>query len=121
MKCEICDDAIENGEEKDFNSRILCEDCYMDALSPLKRCDPWATFAAQSVPSTNAEDEGSQLSANQQKILDAIAETKGIELTDLSERVGLKNADLERELIPLKYMAKFRIERKDSKPWFYPA
>ena len=27
----------------------LCDDCYMDALSPTKTCDPWAVYTAKSI------------------------------------------------------------------------
>ena len=33
-KCEKCNVKIETGEERDFNSRILCEDCNIDAVLP---------------------------------------------------------------------------------------
>ena len=34
MKCDRCNFKIEKGEERNLNSRILCEDCYIDALLP---------------------------------------------------------------------------------------
>ena len=42
MKCERCKTVIAEGEEKELYSQILCEDCYMDLLSPAKGFDPWA-------------------------------------------------------------------------------
>ena len=36
MECEKCGDIIEDGDEREFHGRTLCEDCYMDTLSPAR-------------------------------------------------------------------------------------
>jgi hypothetical protein len=33
-KCDKCNIKIVNGEERDLNFRVLCEDCYIDAVLP---------------------------------------------------------------------------------------
>ena len=52
MKCHRCKGIIPDGEENDFHGQILCEDCYMDLLSPPKMCDPWAVHSAKSFEKT---------------------------------------------------------------------
>ena len=42
-----CGVHIESGEEREYTGQMLCEDCYMDALSPVKTCDPWAVYTAK--------------------------------------------------------------------------
>lgn len=49
MKCDKCNCFIEKGEEAKHLNQILCEDCYSDVLSPVKTCDPWAVYTAQSM------------------------------------------------------------------------
>ena len=49
MKCHQCQTEIDPGEEKEHRSLLLCEDCYMEALSPPKACDPWAVYSAKSL------------------------------------------------------------------------
>ncbi len=49
MKCYHCQAAIEPGEEREHRSRMLCEDCYLEALSAVKTCDPWAVYCATSL------------------------------------------------------------------------
>jgi hypothetical protein len=39
MQCKRSKTVIAEGEEKEFHGQILCEDCYMDPLSPAKGCD----------------------------------------------------------------------------------
>ena len=48
MKCDRCSAAVQEGEEREHHGEILCEDCYMDVLSPAKACDPWAVHSAKS-------------------------------------------------------------------------
>ena len=33
---------------RDFHGQLLCDDCYMDALSPARTCDPWAEIGRAS-------------------------------------------------------------------------
>jgi hypothetical protein len=34
MKCEGCGAAVSPGDEREHCGQVLCEDCYMDVLSP---------------------------------------------------------------------------------------
>ncbi len=69
MDCERCGTAIPEGEEREYNSRKLCEDCYMDALSPSVGCDPWANYIASKTMDPEVPD---QLNSLQNEILDII-------------------------------------------------
>jgi len=68
MKCERCGGIIAEGEEREHYGQTLCEDCYIDLLSPLKACDPWAVHSAKSF----SKNENLQLNSSQQKILAAL-------------------------------------------------
>ena len=48
MRCDKCKEIIEEGEERELHGQTLCEDCYIDALSPAKACDPLAVYSAKS-------------------------------------------------------------------------
>jgi hypothetical protein len=113
MKCERCGDAIEKGEERNFHGQILCEDCYMDALSPARACDPWAVHTAKSL----IKEEGGSVELNpiQEKILDILQETGGVESKILAERLQVKPSALEREIAALRHMEKVRGELRDGK------
>ena len=66
MECNKCKVVISDGEEREYNQEILCEDCYIDVLSPAKFCDPWADYAAKSFIENNPNIE---LSTNQSLII----------------------------------------------------
>ena len=46
-RCEKCKSKIKEDEERDFHSKILCEDCYIDEVMPKmprSHCDNDAEF-----------------------------------------------------------------------------
>ena len=112
MNCQKCGDAIEAGEEREHGGRLLCEDCYMDALSPTRTCDPWAVHTAKSF---QKEPGGPALNPVQQKILAYLQESGGAELPLIVERLQIKPSDLERELAALRHMEKIRAEMRGNK------
>jgi predicted HTH transcriptional regulator len=88
----------------------------MDALSPARTCDPWAVHSAKSL----AREQGGrvQLSETQQKILEILEETGGIQPPVLAERLQMKLTDLERDIAALRHMEKLRGEMREDKKVF---
>lgn len=112
IKCQQCGDVIEPGEEREHIGRTLCEDCYMDALSPAKACDPWATRMASRF---SPQDGDSKLTDQQQRVLDLIDQAEFIERNDLAARAELDPTDLDRELASLRHMELIRGCIKDGR------
>lgn len=113
MKCDQCQSPIEKGDEREHAGKLLCEDCYMDALSCVKTCDPWAVYMASSM---NRND--SALTDMQKKILTTLKETNGIELEPLADRLGIKLSQLEREIATLRHMEKLKAVKEGDKKIF---
>jgi hypothetical protein len=113
MQCDRCKKDIEKGDAQEFHGQTLCEDCYMDVLSPVKTCDPWAVHSAKSFAAQTGK--GNELTGNQQKILKFLSETKGAELSVISVNLGIAVADLERDIAALRHMEKIRAQLRDGK------
>jgi NMD protein affecting ribosome stability and mRNA decay len=47
--CAKCGAACDPAEAREHQGQMLCEDCYLDAMSPVKVCDPWAVHTAKSL------------------------------------------------------------------------
>lgn len=108
MQCDRCRQTITEGEKHEHLGQILCEDCYMDALSPAKACDPWAVHSAKTF---ERQQKGSvELNDTQRKILNLLEATGGIRPEELAARLQLKGKDLEREMAALRHMEKLRGE-----------
>jgi hypothetical protein len=115
MECDRCHAKIEPGDEKQHVGQTLCEDCYMDALSPVKACDPWAVHSAKSFE--KHADGAMMLTPIQSEILSILKETDGIEpqalLKELEGRLTQK--ELEREFAALRHMEKARAEKRGDR------
>ena len=112
MKCDRCHTTIEKGEEREHHGQILCEDCYMDALSPSRACDPWAVYTAKSFERNGVSQKLTEI---QGKILKLLEETGGLEPQVIAEKLNLKMSDLERELATLRHMEKIRGKLQEGK------
>lgn len=106
MICSRCGESIPAGDEMTYCGQILCEDCYMQILSPSRACDPWAVRSAQTLSQMN--DDYADLSKSQADILRALQETEGMEAAVLAGRLQMKLPELERELATLRHMEKVR-------------
>ncbi len=106
MNCDRCGEKILAGEEMDHYGQKLCEDCYMQALSPARGCDPWAVRSAQTL--SQMDDRYSGLSTIQEKILQVLEETGGAEPVVLADMLQMKLPELERELAMLRHMERIR-------------
>jgi hypothetical protein len=113
MNCSRCQTTILPGEEKEFRGQSLCEDCYMDALSPARTCDPWAVHSAKSFEKW--EGNAVMLTPIRERILDILKETGGAEPEVLCEKLDMKPADLEREIAALRHIEKIRGELRAGK------
>ena len=110
MQCNKCGASIDKGEEKELRDQILCEDCYIDALSPVKVCDPWALYNAKSLERNTAEP--SPMTSFQSEILDILRDAGSLEPSVVLLRLNDKHTmkEVERELSVLRHMDKVRAE-----------
>jgi hypothetical protein len=115
MKCDMCQAEILAGDEHDHLGRILCEDCCMEALSPMKTCDPWAVYSAKSFEQHMGGD--STLNPIQKEMVAILEETGGLTPQDLLSRLGAKLSveDLQREFAALRHMEKARAEKRGDR------
>lgn len=113
IKCLKCKAVIPNREEREHKGEMFCEDCYIEAISPAKFCDPWASFNAQSFAKNNPE---ATLTNDQRKIIKALKETGGAGPDVLMERLkGQVSPDVgERSCAALHRMGKISIENRNG-------
>ena len=115
MKCNKCGVTIATGDERNHQDQILCEDCYMVALSPLKTCDPWAVHSAKNFE--KFAGDGKQLTPVQSKILQILKVDGPIEPEMLLEKLGgnMQLTDLQRDFSTLRHMEKVKGEKQGQK------
>jgi hypothetical protein len=103
MKCERCGITIAPDEERELHGMRVCEDCYMDLLSPARLCDPWAAKTAKSVSQLAGAEES--VTQSQKRVLEILKQGP-LPLEDLAEKTNLEIPELERDLAALHHMEK---------------
>lgn len=103
MKCQRCGADTPPDEIMEYASQSLCEDCYMDALSPARSCDPWSTYSASRLVDQT-------LTPLQEKIMALITEKDRISPEELMAAAGLDEGQLKREIASLRHMELIRGE-----------
>jgi hypothetical protein len=111
MTCAKCGAAVDTPEAQEYRNEVLCEDCYMDALSPVKVCDPWAVHTAKSLKDLPG---GHALTPIQQKLYDLVKERGEVPIAEAAAHLGLTEENLRREFAPLRHMEKLRACKKDD-------
>jgi hypothetical protein len=87
----------------------------MDALSPVKACDPWAVYSAKSFQRHSQKEP--DLKPLQKEILRILRESGPLEPIELKERLG-PDADmkeLQRQFSVLRHLEKVRGEKQGHK------
>jgi predicted transcriptional regulator len=88
---------MEADEVREYAGKNLCEDCYIDAISPAKTCDPWATYTASRL-------DNQDLTPHQETILTSIDQRGDASPEELMAATGLDEKDLMREIAALRHM-----------------
>ncbi len=110
MVCEKCGKDINLGNEMNYKGKKMCEDCYIDTLSPTRTCDPWAVYTAKSFSGKDAV-----FNPVQRKILKILEETGGVEFEVLVKMLQMEPGEVKKEFATLRHMEKARGEMRNGK------
>lgn len=94
--CHRCRKPLEEAEARTHAGETLCEDCYMDVLSPPRTCDPWAVFTASRL-------KEQRLSPCGEKIVGRVRLEPRPTFEELMQITGLEAKALEREIAALRH------------------
>ena len=111
ITCTKCGSEVEAPEAREYLGKVLCEDCYLDALSPTQVCDPWAVHTAKSLKDLPG---GHDLTPMQQQLYDLVRERGEVPIPEAAAHLGLTEDGLRREFAPLRHMEKLRACKKDD-------
>lgn len=109
--CPKCGTVLEPGETRDHAGQEVCEDCYLDAVTITKTCDPWAVHTAKSLKDLPG---GQVLTPVQQQLYDLVKARGEVPMLEAAAQLSLSEAELRREFAPLRHMEKLRACKKDD-------
>ncbi len=109
--CTKCGAGLQEEEAREYFGEVLCEDCYVEALSPLRTCDPWAVHCARSLKDLAG---GLTLTARQQQLYELVKERGEVSYLDAASALGISEDELRREFAVLRHLEMLRACKKDQ-------
>jgi len=115
--CSKCGASLEGEEPRAYFGEALCEDCYLEAMSPLRTCDPWAVHIAKSLKDLPG---GLNLTPRQQQLYDLVKEKGEVPKQEAARLLGLSEDELQREFAVLRHLEMLRACKKDEGIFLIP-
>ena len=103
MECERCKQPIPEGEKCEFKGKILCEDCYIEAIEPRRTCDVAAVHSAKTHREMAGQTGTDGLTEQQKKIYEYVVEHGRVTKQEICSDLGLSSADMDREMSILRH------------------
>lgn len=103
MKCQRCDRDIPDEESFTHLGQVLCEDCYMDVLSPAKSCDPWAVYSATRTRESAGLTGAEGLNTLQQAIYAFVKNRGKVTAEEIKTKFNISQKDLANQLATLRH------------------
>ena len=116
FQCSNCGKTLEKHECYEHQGKVFCEDCYMDILSPMKACDPWAVHSAKTF--LRGKDKLSTLTPLQLEIVDYIRGKGEATAEEIMESLNLREEELRREFAVLRHMEILRAAKTRGKIFY---
>ena len=115
--CSKCGASLEGEERREYLGQVLCEDCYLDVLSPIRTCDPWAVHTAKSLKDLPG---GLNLTPRQQQLLDLVKEKGEVAKQEAARVLGVNEDELQREFAVLRHLEMLRACKKEEGIFLIP-
>lgn len=113
MNCDRCGTSVGEQDAHEHHGQTLCDDCYMDALSPARSCDPWAVYSAKRLESSGSQ--GLELNNTQKRIVEFLMEVGEAEPETIWRQLEIDPDTFKRETAALRHMERTRGRLKDGK------
>jgi hypothetical protein len=120
VKCQRCQRDIPEDETYSYLSETLCDDCYMDAMSPAKACDPWAVYSATRTRESAGLKGVEGLTDEQKDICEFIKGKGKATAAEVMTNFGITQQELEKVVATLRHCELVRGQREGDKVYLVP-
>ncbi len=107
--CAHCGASLAASESYHQGEKSLCEDCFLDAQTVTRTCDPWAVYTA-----SRTHGRQSSLTPVQEEIIRQIKTQGPMPAPALCRQLGITPLELERNFTPLRHMQLLRAFLQDG-------
>jgi late competence protein required for DNA uptake (superfamily II DNA/RNA helicase) len=120
VKCQRCQRDIPEDETYSYLGETLCDDCYMDAMSPAKACDPWAVYSATRTRESAGLKGEEGLTDAQREIYEFIKSRSKVTATEVIAALGISQQELEKVVATLRHCELVRGQKEGDKVYLVP-
>lgn len=103
MICERCREKIDAGEQFAHMGKTLCEDCYIEAIEPLRTCDVAAVYSAKMARKAAGQEGTEGLSELQKDIYDYVKAEGPVTHEQIMKKFNLPKWQLEKNFATLRH------------------
>jgi hypothetical protein len=103
MNCENCREDIPQGEEMNYRGKVLCEDCYVEALSTPKTCDVAAVYSAKMARKAAGQKGTEGLTELQKEIYEYVKANGKVTPEAIAKKFTLSAPELQKQFAPLRH------------------
>ncbi len=104
MICEKCQEIIPAGDEMKYSGKVLCEDCYVEAISLPKTCDVAAVYSAKMARKQAGQQGTDGLTELQKGIYEYVKVNGGkVAFEALMKKFQLSDPEMRRVFAPLRH------------------
>ena len=103
MICAKCQEEIPKGEEMNHMGEVLCEDCYVDAISLPKTCDVAAVYSAKMTRKLAGQKGTEGLTELQKEMYEYVKVNGKVTPEALMKKFQLSDTEMHRVFTPLRH------------------
>lgn len=120
VKCQKCGREVPEAETHRHLGETLCDDCYLDARSPAKACDPWAVYAATRTRQSAGLTGIQGLTPLQKAICQFIADRGKATPAEVMAKFKVSQGELEQAVATLRHCELVRGEKEGDRVYLVP-
>lgn len=120
MKCQRCTRDISDDESHKHLGEILCDDCYIDAMSPAKACDPWAVYSATRTRESTGLQGVEGLTPLQKEIYMFIKNKGKVTVEEVMTNFNITQRELENQFATLRHCELVKGRKEGNKVYLVP-
>ena len=120
MKCGWCGCDIREDEGRTYQGKTLCDDCYLDATTTVKACDPWAVYTATSSREQSGLKGEAGLTELQKSIYEFVRENGRVTGEEVMANFNMPRRELETQFAILRHCELLKGRKEGDKVYLVP-
>jgi hypothetical protein len=120
IKCQTCGREVPEDEFFISGSQMLCEDCYIDAGSRIRVCDPWGERSKLVFRESHGLTGTDGLSDLQKEIYVYIKSKGKATRMELTEKFMLSSVDLENQFAIMRHCQLLKGKKEGDEVYLVP-